>query len=192
MDNLLDEFNTRMNQVLRNANGKKIIIWGFGYSGRFLVHYLKRKNRIVDYIIDDNLSFPEKLHVFKSTILEELDGRDCFVICCFDKEGAAEEILNERGFIKDKSYVWLKEKLGKDYTGKICYYSWLDYYYGTDIGEPKYNQRGDNVFYSYGSDYALVDVLDNFVISGESIFDYGVGKGGTLIMFYDRGASKVG
>ena len=60
-------------EVLPMLNGKKIIIWGYGKSGRFLEWFLKEKCRLtVDYIIDDSVSIYGK-PIYRSFLLDCLD-----------------------------------------------------------------------------------------------------------------------
>ena len=192
MSGLWTEFDKRMDEAFRQSNGKKVVVWGYGASGKFLAHYFRRKNRIIDVIIDDNANFPFEMHVFQSVILDELSSSDYFVICDFAEESNVDQILESHGYIRDVSYIWLRKWLGQEYSRKVSYYDWLDYRLGTDISEAVHNSQGDNLFYSYGSDYALVDVLDNFYLDDQSVFDFGFGKAGTLIMFAEHKAKKIG
>ena len=192
MGGLWVEFDRRIKNILKMTNGRRIVLWGYGFSGKFISHYFRRMNRIIDVIIDDKVNYPSEMHVFQSVILDELSADDCFVICDFQEETEVNLRLQKYGYIEGITYVWLRKCLGKGYDSKVSYYDWLDYAYGTDISAMVDNAVGDNLFYSYGCDYALVDVLDNLCLEGENMFDFGYGKAGALIMFAQNGAAKIG
>ncbi|WP_026506100.1 hypothetical protein [Butyrivibrio sp. NC3005] len=192
MDKLWLEFDRRIDNALKLSNGKRIVLWGYGSSGKFLTHYFRRKNRIIDVIIDNKADIPTQMHVYQSFILDELSEFDYFVICDFEEELEVSQMLENHGFKRNFSYIWIREWLGTTYCKKISYYDWLDFYYGTDICEPVYNSKNDNLFYSYGCDYALLDVIDNLYLDGENFFDFGFGKGGALILFASNGVNRIG
>lgn len=186
-------FDAKINIILRMLNGKQMILWGYGKTGRFLEHVFRRKNRRIDYIIDNYKEYPSQLHIYTVSILQELDNRNCFIICAFPESDECTDILEEHGYEEYVSYINLNKELFGNGGRKLSYYDWLEYYYGMDLVAGKHVESGDNLFYSYGSDYALMDVLDDFCFTTEdSVFDFGCGKGGPMLMFYDRGVGHVG
>jgi len=183
----------KLNRVFRMLNGRQVILWGYGQSGRFLEHVFRRKNRHFDYIIDNYQEYPSKLNVYTSSILQELDNRNCFIICAFPESDECRSILAEYGYEEYVSYINLNKELCGNDGRKISYYDWLEYYYGLDVVAGEHVENGDNNYYSYGNDYALMDVLDELCFTREdSAFDFGCGKGGPMIMFYDKGVGHVG
>lgn len=183
----------KLNEIFRMLNGRQVILWGYGQSGCFLEHIFAKKNRNIDYIIDNFKRYPSRLRVYTSSIIRELDHRNCFVICAFPEDDACRSFLAECGYEEYISYINLNKELFGNDGRKLSYYDWLEYYYGVDIVAGEGVGNGDNRFYSYGNDYALMDVLDDFCFTGEdSVFDFGCGKGGPMIMFYDKGVGHVG
>lgn len=184
---------TKLNKIFRLLNGRQVILWGYGQSGRFLEHIFRKRNRNLDYIIDNYKEYPSQLRIYTTSILQELDSRNCFIICAFPENEESRNILLEYGYEEYVSYIYLHKELCENDGRKISYYDWLEYFYGVDIVGAEHVEEGDNLFYSYGNDYSLMDVLDNFYFTKEdSIFDFGCGKGGPMIMFYDRGIGHVG
>lgn len=189
---LWNEMDNRIERSIKNSNGKNIVIWGYGYSGKFIEHWFKRRNKKVEFFIDDNKDIPYQMKVFTSSILSELDPKNYFIICCFNKDDESRKTLLENGYTESQSYIYLLNCIGDGYDRKISYYDWLDYFYHTNISSPVHNAKGQNLFYSTGCDYALVDVLDDFVFSKEdSAFDFGLGKGGAAVMFSQKGCGNV-
>ena len=47
------EFNDKVKELFKFANGKKVVIWGYQRSGWFVEHLFKRAHKQVEYIIDD-------------------------------------------------------------------------------------------------------------------------------------------
>ena len=183
----------KLNEIFRMLNGRQVILWGYGQSGCFLEHIFRKKNRNIDYILDNFKRFPSKLRVYTPSIIQELDNKNCFIICAFPEDDEARSFLEECGYEEYVSYINLNKELFGNDCRKLSYYDWLEYYYGADIVTGEGVGSGDNRFYSYGNDYALMDVLDDFCFTREdSVFDFGCGKGGPMIMFCDKGVGHVG
>ncbi|MCM1415711.1 MAG: hypothetical protein NC430_07275 [bacterium] len=183
----------KLNEMFRMLNGRQVILWGYGQSGCFLEHIFARKNRKIDYIVDNFKRYPSRLHIYTPSFIQELDCRNCFVICTFPEDDESRSFLAECGFEEYVSYINLNKYLFGNDSRKLSYYDWLEHYYGADIVTGEGVGNGDNRFYSYGNDYALMDVLDDFSFTEEdSVFDFGCGKGGPMIMFFDKGVGHVG
>lgn len=189
-----EKFNDKMLELYRHTNGKKVIIWGYGYVGAFIAHVFKRNNRCVDIIIDENPQIKAK----RRYILERLMKEECFIILTMIKDNAVEKYLDHLGFRENIDYIYLRKLFFPDDEKKrVSYYDYLEYYYGLDLTSVKIMEeqvaiRG-NKSYSTGPDYSLVDVLDNFVFDAkDAVFDFGCGKGASLINFYYHGIRKMG
>lgn len=190
---LWNELDRAIERVLKRANGKKVIIWGFGYSGRFLLHWFRKKGKECEIIIDENLNFPKEFHVSKCNVLDEISPDDYFVICDMQEDDAVRKLLVQLGYVENDSFVFIRNAFGNDYNRKISYYDWLDYYFKTDITAKKDNGSGENLYYGCGCDYGLMEVLNNFVFDeNDALFDFGFGKGGVLVLGHDKGIKKVG
>ncbi len=188
---IFDRLDEKMNSLIRRMNGKTIIIWGYGDSGRCLESYLNRRGVSVDYVLDNYLNFPGKFNVYTTRILSEFDSRNCHILVAFPANKDAEIILTEYGYDCESSTNICEYLFGED-RRKFSYYDTLEALYGVDITSFKQNGFAEREDYSYGNDYSLVRLLDNFVFdSNDSIFDFGCGKGGPMILFADKGV-KVG
>lgn len=80
----------------------------------------------------------------------------------------------------------------------MTYYEWIEHKYNVDISAPRMideikQAHSDCWHYTAGIDYALIDVLDNFSFTeSDSVFDFGCGKGGALMLFNKAGVKKLG
>ena len=97
------------------------------------------------------------------------------------------------------NYIFVKKLFfSNEKERRMSYYDWLEYRYDVDIAAPRTVDKikrahSDCLQYSTGIDYALVDVLDNFSFKEhDSVFDFGCGKGGALILFNRAGVKKIG
>lgn len=52
---VFEEFRDKLDDVMLKAFGHRIVLWGYGYTGRFLAWYAEYYHGLtVDYIIEDN------------------------------------------------------------------------------------------------------------------------------------------
>lgn len=189
------KFHDKTLELFKYTNGKKVIIWGYGQVGSFVEHLFKRNNRFPEIIIEDNL----QIKVKRRYVLETLRKEECFVILTMIKDKEVEAYLNQLGFQENINYIYVRKLFFPDNAEKkVSYYDYLEYYYGLDLTlgkiiDEEVSNRG-NKDYSTGPDYSLVDVLDNFVFDEkDAVFDFGCGKGASLINFYYHGgARKIG
>lgn len=62
----------KLDKIFQLLNGRLAILWGYGQSGRFLEHIFRRRNRNLDYIIDNYKEYPSRLHIYTTSILSEV------------------------------------------------------------------------------------------------------------------------
>ena len=192
------DFSERLHRLFEFTNGKKIIIWGYGYSGWFLEHLFRQANRQVEYFVDDG-KISRKLNVYRSFILEDLDKDTHAVILSFQHDDKAESFLEKAGYIKDIHYIYARDIFyGEAVERPLSYYGWMEHRYALDIqkfepiSELEHTNQ-DSQDYSPGVDYALPEILDNFVFSDkDAVFDFGCGKGAALILFAKYGLKRLG
>ena len=105
----------KLNEIFRMLNGRQVILWVYGQSVCFLEHIFIKKNRNIDYILDNFKWFPSKLRVYTPSIIQELDNKNCFIICAFPEDDEARSFLEECGYEEYVSYINLnKELFGND------------------------------------------------------------------------------
>lgn len=52
---VLEEFRDKLDSIILKGFGHRIVLWGYGYSGRFIAWYAEYYHSIkVDYIVEDN------------------------------------------------------------------------------------------------------------------------------------------
>lgn len=184
---LFNKLEDKIDLLLKRMNGKTIILWGYGYSGRFFEFILGRSCKRIDYYLDNNIDFPSKYEVYTTSILGELDPKKCFLVVAFKEDDNSKDILAKNGFDDTNSINLIKEIYGDD-DRKLSYYDWLEYEYSCDLVGCKRNESLDRNFYSYGNDYSVIKVLDEFNLGpNDGFFDFGCGKGGTLILASEYG-----
>lgn len=117
---VFDAFRDKLDSVMVKAFGHRIVLWGYGYSGRFLAWYAEYYHNIkMDYIIEDNWpkSMPYEFPLFRSSLFDfnYKDVRESIVWLTVPNDHVLEK-LNKLGFIKDKSYFdFLEIIYGNDY-----------------------------------------------------------------------------
>lgn len=193
------EFEEKEMALFQLCNGKTVCLWGYGYSGRFCEHLFKRKNKKIEYIIDD-AALDLKIDVERSFIIKEFDKDTHVILLAFAREDTVVSFLEELGYEENKNYFFIRELFYgciKE-NRKLSYYDWLEYKYKLDITaltalDETERPNDDCFYYSPGIDYSLVDVLDCFEFcKDDAVFDFGCGKGGALLLFYSAGIPLVG
>lgn len=196
------EFDKAVYKMFQFVNGKKTVLWGYGQSGYFIEHLFRQCNKKIDYIIDDSPTIHVKLPVSRSVEIKYMDRDTHAVLLAFSRDRKVDEYLEKLGYQEKINYVYLKDLF---YTGncelkiKLSYYDWLEYTYGLDIAQYKMYDtlervNNDSTYYSPGIDYALADVVSDFYFdkTADSVFDFGCGKGGALLLFGRGGMEKLG
>lgn len=195
-----EDFEEREKNLFRFCNGKRVCLWGYGYSGRFCEHLFNRANKKIEYIIDDSAVIDSKINIERSFIIKELDKDTHVILLTFPREDKVVSYLTMLGYEENKNYMFINElfygNCGEN--RKLSYYDWLEYKYNLDITSFKMSKdiespNKDSLYYSPGIDYSIVDILDNFEFDkNDAVFDFGCGKGEILLFFYAMGVKKVG
>ncbi len=157
---VFDEFRDKLDHVMLKAFGRRIVLWGYGYTGRFLAWYAEYYHGLmVDYIIEDNLpsSMPYEFPIFRSSLFDfdYRDVKDSIVWLAVREDDIVWNRLSKAGFVKNKSYYNFLELIyGNDYvhhdkefheesieifqkrkTGyrDVQFMEWLEYNYGCNL-----------------------------------------------------------
>ena len=191
-------FEEKKNSLFSFANGKRIVLWGYGLSGWFLEYLFQREHRQIEYIMDDG-DISRKIKVYNSFILKDLDRDTHAVILSFNHDEKAEQLLQQAGYEKNIHYIYARDLFYGEHTERpLSYYHWLEYQYGVDLIRSVFLDEmeattADNNMYGIGIDYSVAQILDNFLFSeDDAVFDFGCGKGGALCLFQKYGVQHFG
>jgi len=189
-----DAFEARLRDLFLLCNGKQVVIWGYGHSGRFLDHVFRRHGKQVEVRMDAS---GKVRGVERPAILSHLDPETHVVLLTFPLSGDVIERLERHGFHRGTGYVPVIEFFyGSEDIRGLDYHDWIEHLVPVDLWRPEMevnaSSREFNEF-SRGADYSLAEVLDNFCFTEkDAIFDYGCGKGSALVLFERAGVSWGG
>lgn len=197
--NIWDEFENAKLKLFDFVNAKQVILWGYEYNGYFLEHLFKLANKKIEFIVDDGNINP-RIQITRSCELVDLSPDKYAVIISGEYDKIIEEFLENKSFKKNKNYIYAKDVFLKSGQEKrnISYFGYLESHYDVDIIDRKpadlmEKPREDCLMYSPGIGYGLVNVLEEICVnSNDSVFDYGCGKGGALILFQKYGFNRYG
>lgn len=219
---MLDEFRKTLDDIMLKAMHRRIVLYGYGYTGRFLKWYAKYYHSIeVDYIITTDLSFGRAydMELFQSSLLkfDYKDVRDAIIWLAEPKDENITQILEEAGYVQNETYFdfygavygldvsWGEAKgdaFERRKSGKkdIQFLEWLEWRYGCNflqiIERENFEVAGEHgAGFRTATQKELFPILDRcHVVPGENdaIFDYGCGKGGAMVSFFDYGFKRVG
>jgi hypothetical protein len=219
---LLDEFRKILDDMMLEAMHRRVVLYGYGYTGRFLKWYAKYYHSIdVDYIITLDISFsrPYDQELFQTSLFNfnYKDVSNAVVWLAEPYNDEIGEILKENGYVKNITYFDFYEAVyGKDInwgdkiedpfirrkSGKrdIQFLEWLEWKYGCNFVEI-IDKRNFEVVDEHGAGYKTSSPKELFPIldkchcipnANDAIFDYGCGKGGAMVSFMDYGFCHVG
>lgn len=120
---VLDEFRKRLDDVMLKAFGHRVVLYGYGYSGRFLAWYAEYYHSIkVDFVVKEGYArdIPYEFPIFRDSLFNYnyMDVKDAFVWLSIPEDEDVKRRLEKAGYIKDKTYFnFLEIIFGKDY---IC------------------------------------------------------------------------
>jgi len=219
---LFSEFRNILDDMMLRAMHKRIVLYGYGYTGRFLKWYAEYYHSItIDYIVtmDERFSQAYDRPIFQKNLFK-FDYKDVASSVVWLAEPMDENVMclmKENGYIKNKTYFDFYEAIyGKDVEwraettdifnrrkcGKrdIQFLEWLEWKYDcnfvTTIESKNFEVAGE-----HGASYRVTTQKEIFPILDkchciptveDAIFDYGCGKGGAMVSFLDYGFARVG
>jgi len=153
---IFDKFREMLDKIMVLAFGKRIVLYGYGYTGQFLEWYADYYHSLkIDFIIDDNSDFkiPYKFPVFRESLLDfdYMDVKDAVIWVAVPMERKLAERLEQKGYFKDKTYfsfvniiygdnyinndnvcadVFLRKKTG---NRDVQFMEYLEYVYGCNF-----------------------------------------------------------
>ncbi|MFR5192232.1 MAG: class I SAM-dependent methyltransferase [Lachnospiraceae bacterium] len=217
MLNCLKNFREKLDKIMLKAYGHRIILYGYGRTGRFLEWYADYYHSIKpDYIItsDWTNAMPYSLPYFRDSLLEfnYSDVKNAIVWLALpgDKEAImkckkygykyydfADVIYGEKLVSEDEKNekdIFLKKKTG---IHDVQFMEYLECFYNcnlvTSISKEFLSEGAHN--YAISSQMEIFPILDKChanLCDNDAIFDFGCGKGGAMLTFLDYGFKKVG
>lgn len=204
----LQEFRDRIDSIMHQCMDKRIILYGYSYSGKFVGWYAEYYHGIKpDYIITQDYSsnVPYEFRLYRDSILDfnYKDVKNSIVWLCVPETEEIRNKLVNSGYKKNKTYYNFCELVysGVDVEGdqnNVQFFRWLEENFGCDfvtsISKDSFSQKLKETHGFVGmTPKELFPLLDKCHIStNSSIFDYGCGKGGAMLSFLDYGFKIVG
>lgn len=205
---VLEEFRNRMDAIMHQCMDKRIVLYGYGYSGKFVGWYAEYYHSIKpDYIITQDMTsnIPYEFELYRESLFEfgYKDVRDAVVWICVPETEEIRERLETHGYVKNRTYFDFCEAVyeGTGIRGNdvnVQFLRWLEEKYGCDlvrvISADEFSQEMEGTHGFVGTTQKEVfPLLDKCHISyDDAIFDFGCGKGGAMLSFLDYGFQKVG
>lgn len=212
----LDKFRKQLDEIMIKAFGHRIILYGYGRTGRFLEWYADYYHSIKpDFIITSDWSnaMPYSLPYFRDSLFEfnYADVKNAIVWLALPGDEEAKGKCEKNGFeYYDFADIIYGEKLiaeetisesifTKRKTGvhDVQFMEYLECFYGcnlvTSVSKEYLTEGAHN--YAISAQMEIFPILDkcHLILSKEdAIFDFGCGKGGAMLTFLDYGFSKVG
>ena len=208
---VLDEFRSKLDDVMHQCMDRRIVLYGYGYSGRFVSWYADYYHSLKpDYIITEEYSnaIPYELALFRNSLFDfdYKDVKDAVVWLCTAETDEIRERLTAHGYVKNQTWFDLNEIVyGKEYDRgaadtNVQFMRYLEQKYGCDVVNPiavdNFTNAVDGmhpcVNLSPKELFPLLDRCHCIPQEGDAIFDFGCGKGAAMISFLDYGFQKVG
>lgn len=207
---VLEEFRDRLDAVMHKCMDRRIVLYGYGYSGKFVGWYAQYYHSIKpDYIITQDMTsnIPYEFELYRESLFEfgYKDVKDAVVWLCVPETQEIRERLERYGYVKNETYFNFCELVyeGTEIEGNnvnVQFMRWLEEMYGCDfvqtIQQSQFAQKLENAVSFVGSTpkevFPLLDKCHISLNSGDAIFDFGCGKGGAMLSFLDYGFRKVG
>lgn len=183
----LDKLEDKVIEVIKKCEGKQVILYGYGKSGRFMEWFLDRVyHKQFCAVIDDSLVLYGK-SIHRRVILEYVDSRETMILASFRKERMTEEMmsaLQSFGYVEGENLLFLKEEIAPT---ELTFYGWLEHEYGIDLAG-----RIDTKDFDYKSQDATasgasrqMSLYDLCTVPGviqQPVLDYGCGKGAAMVI----------
>lgn len=207
---VLDEFREKLDQVMYQCMDKRIVLYGYDYSGKFVAWYAEYYHSIKpDYIITQDITsnIPYEFELYRESLLDfgYKDVKDAVVWVCVPETEEVRERLNRNGYVKNKTYYNFCELVYRD-TGccgdasNVQFMRWLEEMYDCDfvtrVGVEDFETKIDGMHpYVASTPKEIFPILDKCHClpgTGDAIFDFGCGKGAAMLTFLDYGFQRVG
>lgn len=207
---VLDEFRQKLDDIMHRCMDKRIVLYGYGYSGKFIGWYGEYYHSIKpDYIItqDQSSNIPYEFELYRESLFDfgYKDVKDAVVWLSVPETEEIRDRLEAHGYVKNETYYDFCELIYAD-TGRkgdannVQFLRWLEELYGCDfvtrVGVEEFESVIDGIHpYVATTPKEIFPILDKcHCLPGpeDAIFDFGCGKGAAMVTFLDYGFQKVG
>lgn len=219
---ILDGFRSTLDDIMVQAMHSRIVLYGYGYTGRFIKWYAEYYHSIkIDYIVslDMRLGQAYDSEIFRKSLFDfhYKDVEDAVVWLAEPMDDEIDSFLKNKGYIKDKTFFDFYEAIyGNDLSWEpentdvfkrrksgrrdIQFLEWLEWKYQcnfvTAIDRENLPIAGEHgAAYRVTTQKEIFPILDRchcIPTVKDAIFDYGCGKGGAMVSFLDYGFTRVG
>lgn len=209
---LLSDFRERLDNVMHKCMHYRIVIYGYGYSGKFISWYADYYHSIkTDYIItqDQTSIIPYEFELYRESLFEfgYKDVANAIVWVCVPMNSEIRSNLEQHGYVKNETYFDMYELVyGEEYgeyingAGDIQFLKWLEHKYGCDfvtrVGTEEFKDVIEGMHPCVATTpkeiFPILDKCHCHPDSNDAIFDFGCGKGSAMVTFLDYGFKKVG
>lgn len=209
---VLEEFRNKLDDVMHRCMDRRIVLYGYGYSGKFVGWYAQYYHSIKpDYIITQDMTsnIPYEFELYRESLFEfgYKDVKDAVVWLCVPETQEIRERLERYGYVKNETYFDFCEGVyGAGYEARVNGaaavqpLTWLEHRYGCDfvtrIGVEDFQDAIEGMHpYVATTPKEIFPILDKchcHPTEKDAIFDFGCGKGSALVTFLDYGFRKVG
>ena len=124
---MFNKFNEKMDDLYQVTNGKNVILWGWGMSGKFLYLHFKKSNRRIACVIDDGFNNEMDIIGIKSHhVLDYYEPETTTILVTVYKgTEEIEEICHQYGF---RDVILIRHMFYEDEPSReLDYYPWLEY-----------------------------------------------------------------
>lgn len=206
MVEVLNEFYGILDSVMLKCMNRRIVLFGYGYGGRFVQWYAQWAHGItVDYIISKNMTSGQlyESEIFRPSLFsfEYKDVGACTVWICDNIKQDEKQILVSMGYTEDDKLFDVYHMVYGDKNGyEIQPMQFLEFKYGCDFVSA-IESKNFTVPCEHANSYRATTQKEVFSIldrchcrpkTGDAFFDFGCGKGTALVAALDYGFEKVG
>lgn len=222
MLSVLDDFRKKLSAVMVSCMDKRIILYGYGYTGQFLKWYAKYYHSIdVDYVVttDWTSKGPFEQELFRPTFFgfDYKDSKSCVVWLAVPYQDEAIKALELGGFSQGVVYDFYKIIYGDDIEWPnietdvfhqrkvglrdIQFLEYLEWKYdcnfvtrvnSTDFKDIDPNKGAPFVTNTQKEIFEIFDKIHHRPCENDAIVDIGCGKCGAMLSLMDYGFPSVG
>lgn len=210
-----EKFRKQLDEIMIKAFGHRIVLYGYGRTGRFLEWYADYYHSIKpDYIITSDWSnaMPYSLPYFRDSLFEfnYADVKDAIVWLAlpgdedakakckkygFEYYDFADIIYGDKLIAKENTLeIFSKKKVG---VHDVQFMEYLECFndcnFVTSVSKEYLTEGAHNYAISAQMEiFPMLDKCHRVLTEEDAIFDFGCGKGGAMLTFLDYGFTKVG
>lgn len=162
---IFTEFREKLDKVMVQAFGKRIVLYGYGYTGQFLEWYANYYHSLkIDFIISDewNSKIPYTFPVFRESLFDfdYMDVKDAIVWVAVPMEDKIKEMLESKGYVENKTYYSFVNMIyGDNYLNNVQTSTDVFFRKKTGSRDVQFMEYLEHV---YGCNFVMAISKDNF------------------------------